>query len=114
MNEHTFQFLLVLAGTLFGALAAGLPVWLKGWKRELVAKGKSEQLELSRDAALLNEAKERGKLEARVEKSEKDINGVAKSLSLRIAELESHTTAIEVNVTGKLPAWKPRSEGGGE
>ena len=99
MNEHVFQSLLVLAGVLL----AGIPVGLQRWKRDLIAEGKRKQIEESRDLAITNEAKERGKLEARVDRLKEDIDGVAEMARKRFGKLEKKDTALETFVTGKMP-----------
>ncbi len=110
MNEHLFQFLLVLAGVILGAIVGAVPGAIRGWKKDLIADGAKKQLELSRDAALANEAKERGKLEARLEGLEQDIQGVADMARARFAKLEKKDTAIETLVTGKMPRVSGENE----
>jgi hypothetical protein len=117
MSEHLFQVLLLLVGSAVGAIATGTPGWIRRRKKELIAEGARIEKENTRDAAIANETKERGKLEQRVDDVEEDINNVAKgnrilydALEKRVAAIDKKGSNLEVYVTGKMP--RVSGEGG--
>jgi hypothetical protein len=110
VSEHLFQVLLLLAGAVVGTVVGFVPGYVRRMKRELKAEGRREQLDESRDLALTNEAKERGKLERRVDELEGDLQGVADMARARFEKLEKKDTALETFVTGKMPRASGESE----